>query len=136
MWCVDWGEYSDLRASISGKDVPEDIKARLLALHEENVNLKEQYKTAQEKLLKARTVCRVSLCGMCIVICCGQFIKSQDKLFKEEQAAKLAGSAPVSCSSTSPVLYFDLVARARSRKPRPVSDRISRCSRRKSRDRR
>lgn len=48
--------YSDLRSSLSGKDVPEDIKSRLLALHEENVNLKESYKTAQEKLLKARTV--------------------------------------------------------------------------------
>ncbi|KZT03569.1 HOOK-domain-containing protein [Laetiporus sulphureus 93-53] len=61
----------DLRASLSGKDVPEDIKARLLSLHEENANLKEQYKTAQEKLLKARS-----------------FIKQQDKLFKEEHAKK------------------------------------------------
>ncbi|OBZ75694.1 hypothetical protein A0H81_04631 [Grifola frondosa] len=61
----------DLRASISGKDVPEDIKSRLLNLHEENVNLKEQYKTAQEKLLKAKA-----------------FIKQQDKLFKEEHAKK------------------------------------------------
>ncbi|KII88905.1 hypothetical protein PLICRDRAFT_175157 [Plicaturopsis crispa FD-325 SS-3] len=69
-------DFGDLRASISGKDLPEDIKQRLLALHEDNVNLKEQYKTAQEKLVKARA-----------------FIKSQDKLFKEEQA-KLATSAP------------------------------------------
>ncbi|KAH9951485.1 HOOK-domain-containing protein [Amylocystis lapponica] len=61
----------DLRASLSGKDVPEDIKARLLSLHEENINLKEHYKTAQEKLLKARV-----------------FIKEQDKLFKEEHAKK------------------------------------------------
>jgi protein HOOK3 len=37
--------------------VPEDIKARLLAMHEENVNVKEQLKTAQEKLVKARAVC-------------------------------------------------------------------------------
>ena len=49
--------YSDLRASLSGKDVPEDIKQRMLALHEENVSLKEQYKTAQEKLVKAKAVC-------------------------------------------------------------------------------
>lgn len=51
---------SDLRASLSGKggkDVPEDVKSRLLAIHEENVNLKEQLKTSQEKLLKARAVC-------------------------------------------------------------------------------
>ncbi|KAI6043127.1 HOOK-domain-containing protein [Pisolithus marmoratus] len=64
--------FIDLRASISGRDVPEDVKARLLALHEENQNVKEQLKTTQEKLAKAK-----------------QFIKSQDKLFKEEQA-KLA----------------------------------------------
>ncbi|CCM03827.1 uncharacterized protein FIBRA_05976 [Fibroporia radiculosa] len=63
--------FGDLRASISGKDVPEDIKARLLGLHEENIALKEQYKVAQEKLLKAKT-----------------FIKQQDKLFKEEHAKK------------------------------------------------
>ncbi|KAH9857802.1 HOOK-domain-containing protein [Lenzites betulinus] len=66
----------DLRASISGKDVPEDIKQRMLALHEENISIKEQYKTAQEKLLKAKT-----------------FIKQQDKLFKEEHA-KSAGGVP------------------------------------------
>ena len=47
---------SDLRASLSGKDVPEDIKQRMLALHEENVSLKEQYKTAQDKLVKAKAV--------------------------------------------------------------------------------
>jgi protein HOOK3 len=79
----------DLRASLSGRDVPEDVKTRLLAIHEENVNLKEQYKTAQEKLLKARAVS-----PMCfyenghlhnIHV---QFIKSQDRLFKEEHAAK------------------------------------------------
>lgn len=50
---------SDLRASLSGKDVPEDIKARLLAMHEDNVNVKEQLKTAQEKLVKARAVCYI-----------------------------------------------------------------------------
>lgn len=43
----------------------------MLALHEENVTLKESYKTAQDKLQKAK-----------------QFIKAQDKLFKEEQASK------------------------------------------------
>ncbi|KAK2467091.1 hypothetical protein APHAL10511_001349 [Amanita phalloides] len=63
----DWGE---LRASISGKDVPEDVRSRLLALHDENTTLKEANKTFQEKLLKAR-----------------QFIKQQDKLFKDQHAA-------------------------------------------------
>ncbi len=29
----------------------------MLALHEENVSIKEQYKTAQEKLVKAKAVC-------------------------------------------------------------------------------
>lgn len=47
---------SDLRASISGKDLPEDIKSRLLAMHEENVALKESTKTLQEKLNKAKQV--------------------------------------------------------------------------------
>ncbi|RPD65844.1 HOOK-domain-containing protein [Lentinus tigrinus ALCF2SS1-7] len=64
----------DLRASLSGKDVPEDIKQRMLALHEENVSLKEQYKTAQDKLAKAKA-----------------FIKQQDKLFKEEHAKSVGG---------------------------------------------
>jgi len=48
--------FSDLRVSISGKDLPEDIKSRLLALHEENVSLKESVRTAQEKLAKAKAV--------------------------------------------------------------------------------
>ena len=65
---------SDLRASMSGKDLPEDIKQRMLALHEENISLKEQYKTAQEKLVKAKA-----------------FIKQQDKLFKEEHAKSIGG---------------------------------------------
>ncbi|OSX64633.1 hypothetical protein POSPLADRAFT_1053441 [Postia placenta MAD-698-R-SB12] len=67
----------DLRASISGKDVPEDIKARLLSLHEENIVIKEQYKTAQDKLTKAKA-----------------FIKQQDKLFKEEHAKKSGSASP------------------------------------------
>ncbi|KAI0085421.1 HOOK-domain-containing protein [Irpex rosettiformis] len=69
-------DIGDLRASLSGKDIPEDIKARLLKLHEDNIQLQEQLKTASEKLVKAR-----------------QFIKQQDKLFKEEQAKKGISSA-------------------------------------------
>lgn len=89
---------SDLRASISGKDLPEDIKSRLLALHEENVNLKESVKTVQEKLTKAKAV-RFASALLSLRICTyfrlTQFIKSQDKLFKEQHTA-VASSAPVS----------------------------------------
>jgi protein HOOK3 len=49
--------YSDLRATLSGRDLPEDVKQRLLAMHEENLNLKESYKTATDKLNKAKQVC-------------------------------------------------------------------------------
>ncbi|KAG9124675.1 hypothetical protein FRC07_010661 [Ceratobasidium sp. 392] len=61
--------FGDLRASLGGKDLPEEAKAKFLALHEDNVQLKEQLKTSQEKLQKARA-----------------FIKEQDKLFKEQQS--------------------------------------------------
>ena len=47
---------SDLRASMSGKGVPEEVKSRVLGLHEDNVQLREQLKTVQDKLTKARTV--------------------------------------------------------------------------------
>ncbi|EJF62459.1 HOOK-domain-containing protein [Dichomitus squalens LYAD-421 SS1] len=77
----------DLRASLSGKDVPEDIKQRMLALHEENVSLKEQYKTAQEKLVKAKA-----------------FIKQQDKLFKEEHA-KAGGTIPTGAFEEAETSY-------------------------------
>ncbi|KAF8803622.1 HOOK-domain-containing protein [Phlegmacium glaucopus] len=66
-------DFSDLRASIAGKDLPEDIKQRLLSMHEENLNLKESHKTLIDKLNKAK-----------------QFIKSQDKLFKEQHATNVA----------------------------------------------
>ncbi|KAJ3563188.1 hypothetical protein NP233_g9106 [Leucocoprinus birnbaumii] len=69
-------DFGDLRATLSGKDLPEDIKARLLSLHEDNLIYKEQNKTLNDKLAKAR-----------------QFIKEQDKLFKEQHAAN-AGSIP------------------------------------------
>jgi protein HOOK3 len=48
--------FSDLRASMSGKGVPEDVKSRVLGLHEDNVQLREQLKTVQDKLTKARAV--------------------------------------------------------------------------------
>ena len=48
--------YRELRASLSGKDIPEDVRNRMLKMHEEHVLLQEQYKTVQEKLNKARQV--------------------------------------------------------------------------------
>ncbi|KAF7796540.1 hypothetical protein EIP86_007720 [Pleurotus ostreatoroseus] len=69
-------DIGELRSSLSGKDIPEDIKARMLKMHEDIVQLQEQLRTSQDKLTKART-----------------FIKQQDKLFKEEQAKK--GVSPV-----------------------------------------
>jgi hypothetical protein len=54
-----------MRASLSGKDVPEDIKARLLALHEDNVVVREALKTAQDKLAKARQVCGAATDEFC-----------------------------------------------------------------------
>jgi protein HOOK3 len=54
-----------MRASLSGKDVPEDIKARLLTMHEENVVVKEALKTAQDKLAKARQVCDTANNAFC-----------------------------------------------------------------------
>ncbi|KAF8163085.1 HOOK protein-domain-containing protein [Crassisporium funariophilum] len=69
-------DFGDLRATMSGKDLPEDIKTRLLAMHEDNLNLKESLKTSTDKLNKAK-----------------QFIKAQDKLFKEQHATTMA-SAP------------------------------------------
>jgi protein HOOK3 len=47
---------SDLRASMAGQGVPENVKSRVLGLHEDNVQLREQLKTVQDKLNKARAV--------------------------------------------------------------------------------
>jgi len=64
-------DLSDLKRVIAGKDLPEDVKSQLVALHEEVGMLKEQYKESHDKLSKAKA-----------------FIKSQDRLFKEEQTKK------------------------------------------------
>lgn len=48
--------YSDLRATLAGKDLPEDIKQKLLGMHEDNVVLKESVKTITDKLNKAKQV--------------------------------------------------------------------------------
>ena len=77
-------EFTDLRASFAGKDLPEEIKTRLLGLHEENIQLKEQIKTAHEKLNRAK-----------------QFIKDQDKLFREEHGKNAIASEV--CSNTFPM---------------------------------
>lgn len=48
--------YSDLRATLAGKDVPEEIKQKMLGMHEDNVVLKESLKTTTDKLNKAKQV--------------------------------------------------------------------------------
>lgn len=97
-----------MRASLSGKDVPEDIKSRLLALHEENVALKESYKTAQEKLLKARTVCRILwiLAEMCAhSISVYSLLKTRINCSRKNKLPRLAlhqSVAPDICNSPRP----------------------------------
>ncbi|KAG8973828.1 hypothetical protein FRC05_008248 [Tulasnella sp. 425] len=85
--------FGDLRSVIQGKDLPEEAKARFLALHEENVQLKEQVKTVQDKLLKAK-----------------QFIKSQDKLFNEQAKAKAGEAAQASAAETETALRAQMKA--------------------------
>ena len=101
---------SDLRASLSGKDVPEDVRQKMLGLHEENISLKEQYKTSQEKLTKAKA-----------------FIKQQDKLFKEEHAKSTSSipsvSFPAHCSSYNISSHrFHLGRIRRSREQLPLTN--------------
>ncbi|KAG8811256.1 hypothetical protein FRC17_002555 [Serendipita sp. 399] len=83
-------EMGDLRMVLAGKDIPEDVKAKLMALHDEKEMVKDQLKTANEKLVKARQVAyfsEVFILGSNISSL--QFIKSQDKLFREEHAKAL-----------------------------------------------
>ena len=47
---------SDLRASLNGRDLPEEDKARMLNMHEKIVRLEEEQQTTKEQLLKARAV--------------------------------------------------------------------------------
>ena len=61
-------EFLDRKASFAGKDLPEEVKTGLLGLHEENIQLKEQIRTTQMRLNRAK-----------------QFIKDQDKRFREER---------------------------------------------------
>ncbi|KIM31999.1 hypothetical protein M408DRAFT_64288 [Serendipita vermifera MAFF 305830] len=65
-------EHGDLRMILAGKDIPEEVKSKMMQLHEDNESLKEQLKIANEKLAKAR-----------------QFIKAQDKLFRDEHSKAL-----------------------------------------------
>ena len=77
-------DFVDLKASFAGKDLPEEVKTRLLGLHEENIQLKEQIKTTQDKLNRAK-----------------QFIKDQDKLFREEHGKSTIASEVRSNVSSS-----------------------------------
>ncbi|GJJ12471.1 hypothetical protein Clacol_006713 [Clathrus columnatus] len=61
-------DYGNLRASLSGRNLTEEDKARMLEMHEKIVRLEEEVRTAREQLVKART-----------------FIKNQDKLFRERE---------------------------------------------------
>lgn len=56
--------FSDLKRVIAGKDLPEDVKSQLVALHEEVGMLKEQYKESQDKLSKAKVVRRNLIQGL------------------------------------------------------------------------
>jgi protein HOOK3 len=71
-------DIGDLRAAMSGRDLPEDIKSRILGQHEDNIQLQEQIKTLNDKLLKAK-----------------QFIKQQDKLAREEYGKSGSGAVMV-----------------------------------------
>ncbi|KAF7322701.1 hypothetical protein HMN09_00048900 [Mycena chlorophos] len=104
-------DFGDLRATLSGKDLPEDIKSRLLAMHEENVNLKESNKTSQAQLQKARA-----------------FIKSQDKLFKEQHAAQALSVAPGTFeeAETSFRAQIKILEEELARQKRLMSDSIKR----------
>lgn len=50
-------EHGDLRMLLAGKDIPEDVKSKMMQLNDDNESLKDQVKTASEKLAKARQVC-------------------------------------------------------------------------------
>ncbi|KAI9567253.1 HOOK-domain-containing protein [Boletus coccyginus] len=99
-------DIGDLRASLSGKDIPEDVKSRLLALREDNLNVKEQLMAAQEKLAKAKTVTHRFI-GVFHLVLTPSSSSSLKTLFKEEQA-KLASMTTVNIHFvvSSPRLTF------------------------------
>jgi protein HOOK3 len=49
-------EHGDLRIILAGKDIPEEVKSKMMQLHDDNESLKEQVKNASDKLAKARQV--------------------------------------------------------------------------------
>lgn len=89
---TDWATCSDLRVTLAGKDVPEDIKQRLLAMHEDNLNLKLANKDITEKLTKARQVSFWLALNLNVrnQLDCAQFVKQQDKRYREDEAARAA----------------------------------------------
>ena len=91
-------------------------------MHEENLALKESERTLQEKLTKAK-----------------HFIKTQDKLFKEQYANNVA-TVPVCILYTLHVAPFRLLRcggrQGHLKKPRPVSGLRSKSLKRILRDRR
>ena len=82
-------EMGDLRMVLAGKDIPEDVKSKMMALHEDAENFKEQLRVANEKLVKARQVSFQLALPSSKLNSSAQFIKSQDKLFREEHSKAL-----------------------------------------------
>lgn len=88
------------------------------------MNLKESVKTAQEKLAKAKAVCLPLFCiqqARIYLLIPTQFIKAQDKLFKEQHAAS-ATSAPVRLGTCPLPLSLDEFRRVYLRKLKLVFD--------------
>ncbi|KAH9483838.1 Protein Hook-like protein 1 [Psilocybe cubensis] len=84
-------DFGDLRATLAGKDIPEDVKQKLLAMHEENLNLKLANKDIGEKLAKARQASHDMLSQFVLVpYLFLKFVKQQDKRYKEDEAARAA----------------------------------------------
>lgn len=58
--------YRQLRSALAGRDVPEDIKAQIMKLHEDNMNAREQLKVMTEKFNKAKAV-RLAVFFQCCI---------------------------------------------------------------------
>lgn len=101
--------FGDLRVSLAGKDIPEDVKARLLDLQDEKVALSAEAKALAEKLKaseghvqKAKKVRTAASCfrGLALIsLTAGplprpssQFIREQDAMLKEAQKVRAAGA--------------------------------------------
>ena len=89
---ADHRSISDLRASTSSRGLTETDQVRLSKLEEENKQYHKDVREMQDKLQKAKAVremssfaASITLSSRWIVL---QFIKQQDKLFKEAHASE------------------------------------------------